>query len=134
MKKFALSNCAAVVWGIALFLLHVWWFIATAVCRKVEAVSGFGAALVALGIWLAVRPFFRKGVRRAIEEAAGREISPLLGFLSLPSYHEEREAQRPQARRDVIGDRVGLVLIFVGTLLNGSSAPIGRFAVRLFLS
>ena len=131
IKKVVLNNGAAVVCGIALILAHVWWFVTTGADRKVEAVSGLGAALVALGIWLAVRPFFRKGICRAIEEATGKEMPPLLGFLPPPGYHEEREAQRPQARRDVIGDRVGLVLIVAGTLLNGYSAWIARFAVRL---
>jgi hypothetical protein len=43
-----------------------------------------------------------------------------------------KSAQRPQVRMDVIADRLGLVLIFVGTLLNGYSGPIARFTARVF--
>ena len=98
IKKILLSNCAAVVGGVVLFVLHLHWFLVTRPDRGVDAISGLGAALVALGIWLAVRPFFRKGIRRAIEEATGKDMSPLIGFLAAPGYMKSARAQRPQVR------------------------------------
>ena len=132
LKRIILSNWVAVSVAAILVIGHARWFAITDSDRKAEAVSGFGAAVVALGIWLAVRPFFRKGIWRAIEEAAGKELPPLPGFFNSPGYLEQREAHRPQAVRDVIGDRIGLLLIFVGTILSGYSAPITRALMHAF--
>ena len=133
LKRIILSNWTAAIVLAALVIYHARWFAITDPDTKAEAVSGFSAAIVALGIWLVVRsPFFRKGIWKAIQEAAGKELPPLRGFASSRGYLEKREAQRPQAVKDVIGDRIGLVLVFVGTILGGYSAPIARALMHAF--
>lgn len=126
-RRIALSYWTILAIGIVLLLFHAWWFVATSATRRPEAVSGFGASVAALGIYMAVRFFLRKGIRRGIEEMTGHAMPPLLGIFASDGYHAEREAQRPQVRRDVIAERViGVFLIAIGTLLNGYAAPVAR--------
>ena len=132
IRKAVSGNSAAVGVCVALTAAHIRWHVVARADRRVEAVAGFGATLVALGIWLAVRPLFCKGIRRGIEEMTGQAMPPITtAFLARRGSSEKREAQRPQKRSDVIAEQVGLALILAGTLLNGYSGPIARFITSI---
>ena len=107
--------------GILILLPHTWWFWMLPHQRS-EAVSGFGAALIVLGIWVVASPFIRKGV----DESAPSAMPPRPGlFPARPGQVQDWEAKRPQARRDVKVERVlGVWVIVVGTLLNGYAVPV----------
>jgi len=110
--------------GIVFLLLHAQWFIRVSPNHQAEVVSGFGAVLIVLGIWLVALPFLRKGIEKATADAMP---PPLSGFLVPPEYDESREAQRPQARRDVMDEQVfGVITIVIGTILNGYATPIAH--------
>jgi hypothetical protein len=130
VRRITLSYWSVAAVAVVVGTLHVLWFVHSVPAQRGEVVTGFGAALIVLGLWVAARPYIRSG----IEVATGQAMSPLLGTFAMPAgqsreYHAQREAQRPQIRRDVIAERIiAVVVIAVGTLLNGYGTPL----VRLF--
>lgn len=123
-RALGLSHWTALAAGIVIFVLHVCWLIRVSPDHRLEVVSGFGAMLIVLGIWVAALLFLRKGLKKT----AADSMPPLVGsFATPPEYDESREGQRPQARRDVTDERVlGVAAIAIGTILNGYAAPVAR--------
>lgn len=124
MRRVALSYWTVCLIGLALFGVHAW-FWSSYPAHRAEVISGFGAALIVLGLWVAARPFIRSGLAVMV----GQAMPPLQGaFLDGDLRgHQRREAMRPQVRRDVIAERIIAVLVIaVGTLLNGYAAPLVR--------
>lgn len=93
-----------------------------------EVVSGFGAVLVVLGVFVGSRPYIRAGVGGLIEAGL-----PALGagFLIGPDTYRKHqelvEKVRPQVTRDVWAERVvAVAVVILGTLLNGYGPLIAR--------
>ena len=56
-RALGLSHWTVLAAGIVIFFLHVCWFIRVRPDHRLEVVSGFGAMLIVLGIWVAALPF-----------------------------------------------------------------------------
>ena len=112
--------------GLALLALHVWWFMLSD--HQVDVLSGGGAALGALGIWVAARPYIRLGLQPFIRNA----LTPDVGmFVVDDSYDAElralHEKELPQVTQDTWAERViAVVVIVVGAGLNGYASAIAR--------
>jgi len=130
VRRISLSYWPVTAAAVIAIALHVIWFMNSPPAQRGEVITGSGAALIVLGLWVAARPFVRSG----IEAATGQAMPPVRGVFPVAAkesheYHARREAQRPQIRRDVVAERViAVVIIALGTLLNGYGTPI----VRLF--
>ena len=109
--------------GIVSFVVHVLWF--QEADHQAEVLSGFGGALTVLGILVAAQPYIRKGVRQAGREQAG---------LTEPMGDQKRPEDEPaeiEGIRHVIKERiVGVLLVAIGSLLNGYGPALGS-ALRL---
>lgn len=90
--------------------------------------SGFGAALVVVGVFIGSRPYIRAGVAGMIQAALPKYRA---GFLAGPNttrqHHERVAAERPKVTRDVWAERVVAVsVVILGTLLNGYGPLVAR--------
>jgi hypothetical protein len=126
-KEIFLPNDTAVVGAIVAFSIHLYLFLTVVPERRSEVVAGFGATTAALGIFLAVRPIFRMGICEAIQlETIKRVPNPFAFTSGGHEDHQQIDDARKAKRSEVIADWLGLVLIFLGTLINGYSAPLSR--------
>jgi len=133
LRRLAASYWVQAASAVGAVLLHaVWW--SADPKHHGEIVSGFGAALIVLGVWIAAGPYIRDGFAVLVEKAMPRRHGRT--FL-LPSRTPEqraadeaaREVQRRRVALDVAAERfVAAVVVAVGTILNGYGSPL----VRLF--
>ncbi len=118
----------------AIFLIigagHIVWFIAA---HEPEIGLRFGAALIGLGIVVTARPYFRTGLREAVDRQLptglldavsppppGQPLSGVSSIQLLRQQKEEHKIVRPGIVHDVVAERViGVALIFLGTLMHG---------------
>jgi hypothetical protein len=109
-----------IVYGATLAIMvggHIVWFGAT---HDPAIGMRLGTTLIALGIVVTARPFFRTGLR----EMVNRQLPGRLSRHSSVEHIEQQEAAhkvaRPGIMHDVVAERiVGVSLIFFGTLFNG---------------
>ena len=128
-KRVALSYWTAVAIGLALLTLHAWWFAGCRAMPRAEVVSGFGAAMTVLGVFVAARPFIRMGVAGM---ASSLVYTPGPGFLIddegvvLGQMQAAHQARARQLEPDVRAERIVAVLVAAaGTLLNGYGGVVG---------
>ncbi len=70
-RSLALSYWTPILVGLVLLGLHLVWAIRWEPTKRGEVVTGFGAALIVLGLFVASRPYIRSGLRALIEESLG---------------------------------------------------------------
>lgn len=109
-------------------ILHVRWYTVDKAAGG-EVVSGFGAALVVLGVLVASRPYIRTGFAGLVE--AGLPLRPVIvpiGGVSIPRLTmAELRRERPRVVLDVVAERVvAITVVILGTLLNGYGAFVAR--------
>jgi hypothetical protein len=120
-----LSYWSTLCVGVIVLVLHVFWFVQTA--HRAEVISGLGASIIALGIWIGARPYIRSGIAIATARAMPPIRGVFMGGPNATEYNLKRESMRPQVRRDVIAERViAVIAVVLGTLVNGYSASIVR--------
>lgn len=126
-RTIASSYWTALALGALAIFLHVRWYVVDKAAGG-EVVSGFGAVLVVLGVFVGSRPYIRAGVAGLIEAGL-----PALGagFLIGPDTYREHqelvEKVRPQVTRDVWAERVvAVAIVILGTLLNGYGPLLAR--------
>ncbi len=127
-KRVATSYWTAAALGLFIAAVHGWWLVKSD--HAGEVISGFGAALVVLGLFVAARPFVELGVRgMAAQQVQAPQFTPLFdseGTIireAKAAYQKNIDAAVPA----VIVERVLAVLVVVtGTLLNGYGAPLAR--------
>lgn len=109
---------------------HIVWFIAA---HDPEIGLRFGAALISLGIVVTARPYFRTGLRAAVNrqlpagllEAVSHSPPhhPPSGYSSiqlLKQQQAEHKIVRPGIVHDIVAEKViGVALILLGTLVHG---------------
>ena len=97
--------------------------------KRGEAVTGFGACLIVLGLLVAARPYVRAGKARLIDAALPQDMAGyLVGETYLDDLRAAQDAARPEAERDFWAERViSVAVIIVGTALNGYGAPLVRW-------
>ena len=128
MKKLASSYVTLAGVSFCAATLHVWWLIQSS--HAGEVISGFGATIIALGLWVAARPFIRTGIM----DAARQQVQAPQFQAYLDSDGKMiSEAQAAYNARvasvipDIVTERVLAVLVIVlGTVLNGYGAPLAR--------
>ncbi len=114
--------------ALAMFL-HVRWYTVDKAAGA-EVVSGFGAALVALGVLVGSKPYIRAGIAGLIEAGLPDGGAGVFGGptydASLKKLHDE---MRPQVTRDVWAERVvAVATVILGTLFNGYGPLVARLA------
>ena len=129
MKRLAVSYWSVTLVGAVLFGLHAWWWSARPAQRG-EIVSGFGATLIVVGLWVAARPYIRAGVQGIAEaqiqapqflpdlDEEGRIIAQ-----TQAAYRQKVEAAKPDVRAERV---IAVVVIVIGTGFNGYGAPLVR--------
>lgn len=121
MRGLFSSEWTAVGIGAVMLLLHGWWFWTSN--HQAEVLSGFGAALTVLGVFVAAQPYIGKGLYETAREQVGicnPGDSPRLE----PLQDEETESE---GVRHVLKERVyGVILISVGSVLNGYGPALAR--------
>ena len=91
-----------------------------------EVVSGYGASLVVLGVWVAGFPLIRRGLQQVGPLGPSYIDGVLPEFRSFAKRIMD-EQERHKIRRDQIDERVvGVAIALVGTLLNGYGTPLAR--------
>ena len=129
LRTVALSYRTVALMRAVVLVLHVRWYTVDKAAGG-EAVSGFGAALVVLGILVAARPFLRAGVRGMAEQTV--QQTQYQGYVDDVGTMEAASRAADQARieaaiPDVWAERViAVVVIVIGTLLNGYGPPVAR--------
>lgn len=128
LRKLAVSYWAVGLFAIAMAVLHVWWLLQTD--HAGEVLSGLGAMLQAIGLLVAAGPFIRTGLRGMAEQQVQAPQPP---YLDDNEYSITRAAQTAYKAKikaalpDVWAERVvAVVVIALGTLLNGYGTPIAR--------
>ena len=116
-RKSSLRRVAASIWtaaliGLGLVLLHGWWFVESR--HKADVISGFGVSIAVLGIFIAAQPLIRAGIVTTARWQFGL-------------VEEIVSIEEADAAKRVFKERVyGVVLVAVGTLLNGYAPAIAR--------
>ena len=129
LRMVALSYRTVALLGSLAIVLHVRWYTVDKAPGD-EVVSGFGAALVVLGIFVAARPFLRAGVRGMAEQTG--QQTQYQGYIDDIGTMEAASRAADQARieaaiPDVWAERVvAVVVIVTGTLLNGYGPLVAR--------
>ena len=126
LRRIVTSHWTAVTLGALAVLLHVRWYTVDKALGG-EVLSGFGAALVVLGIFVGSRPYIRAGLAKLVSDGLPAYGA---GFFSSDALKEHRDrvaAERPKVLRDVLAERVLAVgVVIIGTLLNGYGSLIAR--------
>lgn len=128
-KRVALSGWTVAVAGLALTVLHAWWFVGCRAMPRAEVVGGYGAAVTALGVFVASRPYIRAGIAEVARAQVSRPEYPgyFGGIVDVEAMRAADHARVEAAKRDVIAERIVAVLVAVlGALMNGYSGPIAR--------
>ncbi|MEE7441104.1 hypothetical protein [Methylobacterium oryzae] len=130
LRRLSLSYWTPVVAGLVLLGLHLTWAIRWEPAKRGEAVTGFGACLIVLGLLVAARPYIRAGRQGMYDAARPRHPGAFaMAQGSSARFRARVEASEPERRRDVDAERIYAVAVIVaGTLLNGYGSPL----VRLF--
>ena len=114
-----------VLGGVAI-VLHVRWYTVDK-GQGAEIVSGFGAVLVVLGVFVGSRPYIRAGVGGLVSAALPRPPIVPIGGGFPKMMVEQIRAERPRVVLDVLAERVIAVAVVVaGTLLNGYGPLVAR--------
>ena len=126
IREAALSYWTVGIVALIVIAGHIRWF--TRGGPTAEVISGFGAAFVVLGIWVAARPFLRMGVRAMAEQSVQGTAPQAIGWdVPPPEAGVAYQARIDAAMPDVWAERVIAVLVIVvGTLLNGYGGVIAR--------
>ncbi|CAA2161158.1 hypothetical protein MBRA_06318 [Methylobacterium brachiatum] len=125
-RRLALSYWTPVVLGAVMLGLHLAWAIRWEPAKRGEVVTGFGACLIVLGLLVAARPYLTTGLKGAIDKEASAEPSAILSGGRTDDPH--LIARRTEAKGYIIAERVvAVVVIAVGTLLNGYGPPLVRW-------
>ena len=124
LRTAAASYTTAIVAFIVMTALHLRWLHLSA--HAGDVLSAYGAGLVVLGVLVGSRPYLRTGFAGLVDAVLAQDDA---GYLIGPDYlrelEEQRRAARPQAVRDVLAERViAVVVVIVGTLLNGWGRPL----------
>ena len=111
---------------VAMTALHGRWL-----ARSVQAgevLSGYGAGLVMLGIFVASRPYIRAGLEADIAARQRRNPAVIPANRERIRRHRERVAEEaPGIRRDAWAERViAVAVVLIGTFLNGYGTPLAR--------
>jgi hypothetical protein len=96
---------------------HVVWFRAT---HDPAIGTRFGTALIALGIVVTARPFFRAGLRETVDRHSPGRLLRRHSVEQIEQQEAAHKVARPGIMHDVVAERiVGVAFIFFGTLFNG---------------
>lgn len=116
-RKSPLRRIAASIWtatliGMVLVALHGWWLVESR--HKADVISGFGVSIAVLGIFVAAQPLIRAGIVTTARWQFGL-------------VEEIVSIEEADAAKRVFKERVyGVVLVAIGTLLNGYAPAIAR--------
>lgn len=113
---------AGLAWAV-MTALHGRWLLRSA--HAGDVLSAYGAALVVLGLWVAVLELMRVG----LTETARRQTESDFAWFAeqMPTLRASEEAAAAETKRTLIVERVAAGLIAVaGTLLNGWGTPLAR--------
>lgn len=125
LRTVAASYWTALALGVLAIFLHVRWYTVDNAPGG-EVVSGFGAALVTIGIVLGVASLLRDGLQSTARRIAH---GPDQGVFA-EAYAEARannEATVPGIVRDLALERIGAAgAAILGTLLNGYGPLVAR--------
>ena len=109
-----------VVYGVIFLIIgagHIVWFSAI---YDPAIGTRFGTALIALGIVVTARPYFRTGLWETVNRQLPGRLSRHSSIKLLEEQTAEHDVARPGIVHDVVAERiVGVAFIFFGTLLNG---------------
>ena len=121
------SYWTALVLGVVAVFLHVRWYTVDKAPGS-EVVSGFGASLVVLGVFVGSRPYIRSGIIGMIQSALPKNRTPHYGSPETGNEHRKRvEKERPKVTRDIWAERVvAVAIVILGTLLNGYGSLISQ--------
>jgi hypothetical protein len=97
---------------------HVAWY---SVTHDPTIGMRFGTAVIALGIVVTARPYFRIGLRETVDrQMPGHHLSVQASIAHLQLQTAAHKIARPGIVHDVVAERViGVALILFGTLANG---------------
>jgi hypothetical protein len=109
---------------------HIAWFNVT---HDPAIGMRFGTAVIALGIVVTARPYFRTGLRETVDRQLPAGLldavshsppgQPPSGYSSIQLLRQqkaEHKIMRPGIVHDVVAERVvGVAIIFLGTLVHG---------------
>ena len=96
---------------------HIVWFGAT---HDPTIGMRFGTALIALGIVVTARPFFRTGLREMVDRQSRASHWRRAPVEHIEQQEAAHKVARPGIVHDVVAERIiGVAFIFFGTLLNG---------------
>ena len=98
LRRSLTSYWTAAILGLVLLGVYIAWGVWWEPGKRGEVVTGFGASLVVLGIFLAAHPFIRAGIRKT---AASQVRSPGLSFYGSAdrARNEEMMADCTMGRR-----------------------------------
>ena len=123
MRRALASNWTAGIAWVSMTVLHERWLLRSA--HAGDVLSAYGAALVVLGLWLAVLDLARIG----LTETAQRQTESDFAWFAeqMPALLAAEKAAAIKAKRTLIVERVaaGIIAAF-GTLLNGWGTPLAR--------
>ena len=127
LRRIVTSYWTAVTLGALAVLLHVSWYTVDKAPGG-EVLSGFGAALMVLGIFVGSRPYIRAGLAKLVSDGLPAYGAGFFSSDALLKEHRDRvAAERPKVLRDVLAERVLAVgVVIIGTLLNGYGSVIAR--------
>ena len=116
---------ASLAWA-AMSALHWSWLWRSA--HAGDVLSAYGAGLVVLGVLVGSRPYLRTGFAQLVESGLPQYDGMTFSTDERWQAHKALVAsERPKVRRDVWAERVvAVVVVVVGTLLNGWGTPLAR--------
>lgn len=124
-RKAVLSYWTVAIVGLSILAGHVRWYIRGG--PAAEVFSGFGAALVVLGIWIAARPYLRVGLQKLVSAAVPPMVIGGMGYGDEDKAIQQRQDAAANAKRDIVAERViAVAVIVIGTVLNGYGPVIAR--------
>lgn len=129
LRRLALSYWTPITFGVALLGLHLAWAIRWEPTKRGEAVTGFGACLIVLGLLVGSRPYIRSGLQAvAAQQAFPPHFAAYESDETIAEKIGAHEARTVAATPDVIAERViAVAVIVIGTLLNGYGSALVRW-------
>lgn len=118
------------VLGVVAVALHVRWYTVDKASGG-EVVSGLGAALVVLGVWVGGRAYVRSGIHGAAVQATTTRALVINtdehGGDMGAAIAAAKAKRAAEVEPDMIAERVvAVVVVVLGTLLNGYGSLIAR--------